>query len=271
MTERLRPGEVHATGMLAARALARSGGALGMLAEFPAAPYRLAAGDVVWLGERGPMHPRAIFLRTGEASAGTRIVEPWAPACRDSAAPDIDRARRRLADTVPTLARLAPSSGLAPLLRDEVPGFPLAARVAEARAVARCAGADDTEGFLGAAHPLLGLGAGLTPSGDDYVGGALFALAHWRPDHLSWRHAAKSLEQVAHTRTHRISAALFADLARGRSFAALHALVDASLRDDAGLLASALAVTAIGHSSGWDMLTGFLAGSGAMNLSNSTS
>lgn len=271
MTERLRASEVHATGMLAARALARSGGALGMLAEFPAAPYRLAAGDVVWLGKSGSMHPRAIFLRTGEASAGTGVVEPWAPACRDSAAPDIDRARRRLADTVPALARLAPSSGLAPLLRDAVPGFPLAARVAEARAVARCAGADDPSGFLDAARPLLGLGAGLTPSGDDYVGGALFALAHWRPAHLPWRRAAESLEEVARTRTHRISAALFSDLARGRSFAALHLFVDASLRDDADLLASAREVAAIGHSSGWDMLTGFLAGSGALKLSNSSS
>jgi hypothetical protein len=60
-----------------------------------------------------------------------------------------------------------------------------------------------------------------------------------------------------------VSAALFADLAAGRSFAPLHGIADA-LRtgDDEAAIRAARSLVAIGHSSGWDMLTGFLIGIG---------
>ena len=58
-----------------------------------------------------------------------------------------------------------------------------------------------------------------------------------------------------------LGAALFADLARGESFAPLHAIIDALAADDhTAALAAARELVAIGHSSGWDMFTGLVIG-----------
>ena len=58
-----------------------------------------------------------------------------------------------------------------------------------------------------------------------------------------------------------MSAALFADLAAGRSFAPLHDLANAlATRNDELALGAARTLVGIGHSSGWDMLFGFLIG-----------
>jgi hypothetical protein len=56
---------------------------------------------------------------------------------------------------------------------------------------------------------------------------------------------------------------LLGDLLDGDAYAPLHDLAAALARDDAGAaLDAAVRLTRIGHSSGWDMLTGFL---GALN------
>lgn len=106
---------------------------------------------------------------------------------------------------------------------------------------------------------LLGVGAGLTPSGDDFVGGALFALRLTRPD-PDWRSAAQAIMAHAVQRTHLISATLLSDLANGHSYAALHAFADAVARADTdNAVHHALDLVSIGSSSGWDMLSGFMA------------
>jgi hypothetical protein len=123
----------------------------------------------------------------------------------------------------------------------------------------------DAAAVYAAALPLLGLGPGLTPSGDDLVGGALFArqASAISPDQADrWQVLASRLAAAAQTRSHAIGAALFRDLAHGESFAALHDLA-AALRTDAPSderLDAARAVVGIGHSSGWDMLAGFILG-----------
>ena len=58
-----------------------------------------------------------------------------------------------------------------------------------------------------------------------------------------------------------ISVALLADLVAGASFESLHALADALAGDDAAAaIDAARSLAALGHSSGWDMLTGFVIG-----------
>ncbi len=116
-----------------------------------------------------------------------------------------------------------------------------------------------------AAGALLGLGNGLTPSGDDFVGGAFFARA-FAADvagvaiHRSRETIARVLTAAA-TLTNPISVALLGDMLHGRGHASLHELANALAMgrlDDAVHAATRLAH--LGHSSGWDILAGFLGG-----------
>lgn len=99
---------------------------------------------------------------------------------------------------------------------------------------------------------LLGLGPGLTPAGDDFLGGAMLA---WRcrGDHARADRLTRLVLPLAATRTSRISRAHLHAAADGEGHAALHRVL--SRRDAASLHALA----AIGHTSGWDALAGAVA------------
>jgi hypothetical protein len=252
---------VRAIGNRAAAALRACAGRVRPLPDFPTAPYCLAGAEIVWIGVAGPMHPRAIFVDALPAVDATLPTEcrTWSAPVPALAAAQAARFRHLLSWHLPQLAKDAPASGLAPLLAARPPAFPLAARTDECAALCRASLAADLPGFARAAARLLGAGSGLTPSGDDFVGAALFTLRALHPGDLRWRRAAADLTELARTRTHSIGAALFADLAQGQSFAALHALF--ATGDPATFTESARALTAIGHSSGWDMLAGIVAAS----------
>ena len=103
---------------------------------------------------------------------------------------------------------------------------------------------------------LLGLGPGLTPSGDDLVGGAMIALHTLGRADMALQLARWALP-LARERTGAISLAHLACAADGEGCAALHDLLNALLAADAaGIAAGVAALAAIGHSSGWDMLAG---------------
>lgn len=114
------------------------------------------------------------------------------------------------------------------------------------------------------ADNLIGLGPGLTPSGDDFVGGLLFAAYHLNeafPGELIWDgEAVVGLISRSRSMTHPISHALLSDHAQGQSYEAIHDLMDGMLTGHGELDAVALVtgVTSIGSSSGWDMLAGLL-------------
>jgi hypothetical protein len=106
---------------------------------------------------------------------------------------------------------------------------------------------------------LLGLGPGLTPSGDDYLAGALVALRavgrEAAADQL-WR----SLRAAADLRTHAISCAHLTAAAAGEAHEALHLCVEqlfgaGNARWDAPLTH----LDTVGHCSGWDGLAGAVA------------
>lgn len=113
---------------------------------------------------------------------------------------------------------------------------------------------------------MIGLGPGLTPSGDDFLGALFFAarsLHQAYPEDFPWAEDAVSeLLDWAKTRTHPISYAIFSDLALGHGPEPLHDLIGGLLegRDLDPVLEAALRLTAIGHSSGWDMLAGAVTG-----------
>ncbi|HEX4884682.1 MAG TPA: DUF2877 domain-containing protein, partial [Casimicrobiaceae bacterium] len=119
----------------------------------------------------------------------------------------------------------------------------------------------DQEAAAAAGTAMLGLGRGLTPSGDDVLVGMLAVL------HMpgSPRHAlapiGARIAARAHERTHAISAAALHAAAGGRVRASIAALLDALATGTPARAAAALArLLSIGSSSGRDMLTGILAG-----------
>ena len=284
---------IAALGALAYVALVRSGGRLRPLPAFPDSPYLLAGDDIVWLGgEGGIWHPRRILLanaqlavRRGfrrEFSAPVEQLRPtgrsalckglssrllvsvegasvWQPAAspRLTAEQGVAACSRISAN----ISAIGTPAGFGLLLAGAPLAFPLDRAPAKLRLLADSLASDDALAFASAALPLLGLGLGLTPSGDDLVGACLFA-RRLRGDTPAWQAAAENLTAAAAVRSNSISAALFGDLARGAAYAPLHDFAAAVGGGDAEFFAAARALCAIGHSSGWDMLTGFLLGAG---------
>ena len=252
---------LHAIGWKAHAALALCGGRLSPLPAFPGSQFRFAGDEPVWIGTAPvAMHPRAIVLdAAGEWDrVYTRSVTPW-----HIAEPSLDAdAQRALRDGCVALANqlrcVVTSGGFLAMLSGEPLTFPHDRMSAQVVALAESIDRDDADAAFEAAQPLLGFGPGLTPSGDDLVGAALYARRLSGAD-ARWQVVAQRLVEAARTRTHAISAALFRDLVDGHSFAALNRLATA-LATGRDVVPAAREVASIGHSSGADMLTGFIVG-----------
>jgi hypothetical protein len=109
------------------------------------------------------------------------------------------------------------------------------------------------------AAQLIGLGPGLTPSGDDYLGGVLAAL-RWlgrgRQADSLWRW----LEPRLARQTSAISAAHLTAAAGGQVHEALHRVLEELSAWQVPDLHPGLArLDAVGHTSGWDALAGMVA------------
>jgi len=117
-----------------------------------------------------------------------------------------------------------------------------------------------------AVRQLVGLGPGLTPSGDDFLGGLLFAVWHLNavyPSIISSNtESVDGLLGFASSQTNQISYAILTDFAVGQGPSPLHDLLDALLTGQPISTVSDCIrqVGAIGHSSGWDILAGFMVG-----------
>lgn len=278
-------GRILRIGHKARAALMRSGGMTTALPAGLPCGYRLAAGELIWVGTIGhALHPRAVLL-DGQTKSGAfhplsiascfdlRGTTPWHPPrphpqtlCRESAA-----LREAGALLLARIGRLDAPRGFGALLLGAEPAFPLELGVPYVRCLAAALACGDVEQVVEAALPLLGFGPGLTPSGDDYVGAALFARrtlfadTHDGPHAAAWRDACERLADESRIATHAIGAALFGDLLEGDSFAPLHRLAEAvrahacdATRDGIEMETAARELTTIGHSSGWDMLSGFI-------------
>ena len=264
---------IRAIGCKALAALERSAGRADPLAAIGGSAYARADGEIIWIGHGDvAMHPRAVVLEgAAPAIAGCRLLPlgmaPWRPtvlrgvgsAGRASLVRGCEALRR-------DILRLGVPQGFAVVLVGRVPAFPLDRAGALVRRLSRAFRDDDPAAVDAAALPLLGLGPGLTPSGDDLVGAALLArnaITTSPADATRWSAARARLVDACESRSHPIGAALFRDLASGESFEPLHRLA-ATLASEAGhdaVLDAARALVAIGHSSGWDMLAGFIVGS----------
>ncbi len=113
---------------------------------------------------------------------------------------------------------------------------------------------------------LVGLGPGLTPSGDDFLGGLLFAAHSLKtayPEDFCWgQEVITSLMAWARKQTHCISHIVLSDLALGHGPEPLHEVVKLLLtgQDLRRLMAAVTRLLEIGHTTGWDILAGALTG-----------
>jgi hypothetical protein len=101
---------------------------------------------------------------------------------------------------------------------------------------------------------LIGLGPGLTPSGDDFLGGIMLALHHAHRATQArglWRWLEPRL-----SRTSAISAAHLAAAAAGEGHEAMHAALAHLFQRRPGWPETLARLEAIGHCSGWDALAG---------------
>jgi uncharacterized protein DUF2877 len=263
---------VQEIGSKAHAALHLSRGMTRPIPGFAGSGFVMAGGEIVWVGSRShPMHPRAVIVegaRVGDSRvrnfdiSGCRIWRSR-PAIAPSRAVNLRASCRAFRAG---LARIGRPRGFGLLLAGAELAFPFDLGAVHARAVATAYAIRDPGGVIEASVPLLGFGPGLTPSGDDFAGAAFFAgryiALQEQEDIARWDAAASVLAVAAKCRSHAVSAALFADLASGESFGPLHDLAEAledSRRPECAINA-ANALVRIGHSSGWDMLAGFLAG-----------
>jgi hypothetical protein len=123
----------------------------------------------------------------------------------------------------------------------------------------------DMPGLLQKANALVGLGEGLTPSGDDFLGGLLFCvntIQRLHPGFISLDSSEQALFiESVRKRTHLISFTLLKDLINGQAVEPLHELIHSILSGQPlESIRSASCLTQIGHSTGWDLLTGALTG-----------
>lgn len=173
------------------------------------------------------------------------------------------------------LARLRTLAPLTALPRDGLARLVLADKVASSNASAQMAegsirdlktllpaalasGSFD-DALARAATLLVGLGPGLTPSGDDVLGGVMLALTaagHADLRDILWETIAPELDAL----TVPISAMHLSAAADGLAAAAMHDLLDAILTDAADLGDKLSIAAGHGATSGWDAVAGLVLG-----------
>jgi len=283
-----------------AHSLAASGGKGEVLAVFSSIAYLLTDQDeLLWLSGRGsPMHRRCLrtagplpALAPGAAFSfeGARLViEPsiemglrnaalWVAEQSPAATAIVQRSvpQRVRALVSRTLQDMRPRGfgRLIPRILDLADGRASRGEAEEVelgvleawpavRSLAEAALRRDTSRILELARDLLGLGQGLTPSGDDFLGGFLFGWRRVKRVEPSIPDLPRlgAFMQVAKQKTNRISLALLQDLADGHAIEPLHQSLDLLLSghpvDHAHEALRRL--TSLGHSTGWDLWTGAL-------------
>jgi len=150
------------------------------------------------------------------------------------------------------LAGLVDGADATPLLRR---ARPCAERLQQALA------RRDISGVLAAAEPLMGLGPGLTPSGDDFLAGLMgTALLAEPPAGPLLRAVGPQLLRLAETRTTLLSRAFLAHALEGVLAPPLDALAATMLdgADRPALARAARAACTLGHTSGMDTVTGMV-------------
>ena len=244
----------------------------------------ITVGMPLWLEEGDFLLGREVLLQMAGASS-------WVPPAVTMSASS-GRILRRLRILADGLKRDVPNAGLAPLLRhaeslahgrqvvlrseSRVAHFALPAAAGLVKGV----WTRDERAIHAGVDGLVGLGPGLTPSGDDLLGGMMVGLITMldaegsgvecrrtqRDVSADWRDLiatmAGAISRRAPDGTTSISAALLIHAAAGVAVDAVHRLLQTIFEGGAtsSPVGTALEVARTGHTSGWDCLAGILLG-----------
>ena len=229
---------------------------------------KLQPGMEVWIGNEKLFIPAYnLSLRLPETAA-------WEPR------PDVtayqwhpETVARHVRLLAYILADKPQQGGLAPFVRPLLLGQPAQetplSRMAmpKLRLLTQASWRQNMAGIEEATRGLAGLGPGLTPSGDDVLGGfaAIMALlsSQLSADAASRKHIASAIAAVARPRTTTLSAVLLAHAARGElaeQMGTLLLTLSLPFEESETILDAANHVLAFGASSGGDTLLGMLLG-----------
>jgi hypothetical protein len=269
-----------------------------ILAALSSTTYLLGTGEeILWVNQEGlAAHRRCLlvsfqpgtlspgqsffmqgpFLRLGKGAAiDLRQATEWKPsAIRPGQAEKLAKVNasvQRLLDSVPIPGS---SNGLGQALlliggKDPTtlsPGSWVARALRPILGLARACFDQDIARVAQTGKELVGLGPGLTPSGDDFLGGLLFVARSLKtayPGDFPWEEGPiTDLIDGARKQTHSISHSILSDLALGHGPEPLHEVVTSLLQgeDLGGVMAGVTRLLSIGHTSGWDILAGMLTG-----------
>jgi hypothetical protein len=224
-------------------------------ATIDAAGWARVARELPPAGSAVRIDARTIAI--GGAVVSTAATSMWRPPSWPRAA-GVERVAAALDDFARSAHEQAPADGLARIVLEST-GEPDTALERIARPRVRRLRQWASARLSGSAHEqapvdLLGLGPGLTPSGDDLLCGALLALhAIDRVDTSRDLHAA--IAHAAPSATSPLSNAFLRAAAEGQGFETLHTMIIALL--EYRPFAHDLEVLGrIGHTSGWDALAG---------------
>lgn len=299
---RLLTGRARQIGVEAKRLLAEPGFSGKVLAAFSTTAYLIGRdGQILWIAQEGlPAHRRSILasfhpailcpgqcfsvqsscLRINrEVSIGLLKATDWeTSAVGPEEAEPLGKINARVQGLLATLPCLGMGEGLGaviPLIsaffkRCDLPTFLLNSLAAQAfpalLGLMEACRRQDTAQATRIGRELVGFGPGLTPSGDDFLGGLLFtayALRKAYPGDIHWEtQPVANLVAWAETQTNPISHALLSDLASGHGPEPLHQMITSLLtgRNLDDLMAGASRLCQIGHTSGGDMLAGVFTG-----------
>jgi hypothetical protein len=130
-----------------------------------------------------------------------------------------------------------------------------------ARVLLASGGSEEGALVTAAAERLLGLGEGLTPSGDDVLTGLAFVSAHPGFGLTSLLTPLRAAAATAERRTTQLSEVTLRAALSGRGRRRMHDLIDAVIAGEENDLRTAVSRTAeIGHTSGHDILAGIRLG-----------
>jgi len=268
-------------------------------------------GEILWVApEEVPLHRRGLrasfqpgSLRVGQGFFAQdsclqigpdavieldRAIE-WEPPAVESeqaeSLPVVNACLQRLFAALPVPGKAAGLGQAIPLIAAVAGGggmttFPLDSLIVLAFSpileLVRASLGQDLAEVANRGRELVGLGPGLTPSGDDFLGGLLFAahsLKRAYPGDFFWeQEVITDLIDWARTRTNPISHTVLSDLALGHGVEPLHDVVKSLLtgQDLRCLMAAVSRLLQTGHTSGWDILAGVLTGmllvNGRLNL-----
>jgi hypothetical protein len=215
-------------------------------------PWNLSPGDTVVATNAGLLAGGRIGIRL-QGAAAWHAALPAYPADESRLRANVARVRAQLGERPIASAPAHARTGFACEM----------ATVLERRALLLCGALreGDAKAAVGHGRSMIGLGPGLTPSGDDFLVG-LFAVLHVPQSPCSGlAPLCRNMAADAQRQTHAISAAALQAAARGRVRKRIEVLLREMMTGTRERVDQALgAVLAIGSSSGTDIAAGVACG-----------